>query len=257
VSAIVGRVIDSDGAAVPNATVVVILPNPRKYAEPLMSAVTDESGRFTFEGLPQQGYTVGVGEKAMLGTLHDVIPGEHEALVKLPRLGSLQGRLEGFDIGAVSVSIFITDEASVSTFVTDGSNEFRLDGIPEGEWWISATNGADVGLARVRVPFQDSGGGYVLRAGRGRLQGVVEGGAPAASTLCHWGPNLHDTGLRRLGMFDPGPDREFDILVPEGIPLFVECQTPKFRGRASVAAVPSRGVVKTSVKLEEERGSKY
>ncbi len=167
-----GRVIDSYGTPVPDATVTVIggssrLPGARGGAS-ATTATTDADGRFAFEGLRGGATKFRAAKPGYLGVDSDSIDPNTLASDLVLRLG-VGGMISGVVINGRrqplgSVKVYLKGDPKSAQTETDGQGRFAFDELPEGVYTVRTFAFAKPGEERAPEPVLDvevSAGGNV------------------------------------------------------------------------------------------------
>ncbi|HTS83244.1 MAG TPA: carboxypeptidase regulatory-like domain-containing protein [Myxococcaceae bacterium] len=256
-----GRVVDGDGAAVPDAVVTLGAGRGRGRgaAVPLPAPVTsDAQGRFRFEAVPAQ---LGWAQAQAGDQLSDrtaVEPGEAELVLTVRPGGVLAGRVvhaDGQPATAFALQLVRLRRADPgrTLSIVDPEGRFEVRGLASGAWELQAL-AADSGPSdHVRVELPASPGARVekelrLHAGR-HLGGVVRDGntrAPVAGArvALEASPG-EDSVVVRTGTFT-GPDGRFTLEGVPDTPVSVTVEADRYNRR--IVTLP-RGRTEVEVSL--------
>ena len=154
---------EADGAPLPRARVVVRTPGALARA-----ALTDARGAFQIEGLPAGEFSVAVSRTGYVlphasgGPIKGVTvrlgPGESRSGLSLvlQRAGTIPGRLRdedgtplaGADVEALSLRVESGEPLQTTASArTDDRGEFRLTGLPAGQYFVTARDAAFAGVS--------------------------------------------------------------------------------------------------------------
>ena len=163
-----GRVVEEGTGAPVSSARVILFSQPRNAPGPIPQTITDQDGRYTFEGVAPGRYRVDVQKSGILppadparAATVTLAAGQvvDDWIVPVQRAGAIAGRiLDPFgeplaDVsvravqrngpGAVSSQAIISSPLSVDFraqgFQTNDLGEFRVFGLPPGEYVLSAT----------------------------------------------------------------------------------------------------------------------
>ena len=163
-----GRVVEEGTGAPVSSAVVILLPQPRNAGGPLPQAITDQDGRYTFEGMAPGRYRVDVVKAGILPPAEPAkVPNATLAAgqviddwnVSVRKGGAIAGRiLDQFGQPLVDVMVRAVprsatgaapSQATVNSpfsrdpmaqgFSTNDLGEFRVFGLAPGEYLLTAT----------------------------------------------------------------------------------------------------------------------
>ncbi len=204
---VAGRVIDTDGAAVPFATVRISSSGGQMmWAGASRQATTDRAGTFTLRGLARTKLTARAesdlaASKVVDVDLHDTA--ERKGLeLRLDVRGTISGVVTdetGQAVGEVQVNAFpdlLSDGgaqaealAGMSSAHTDGAGAFTIRGLPDGAYKLWASRGADGDRGWGETGTKAKAGDRDVKitlAAPGSITGTIEiAGSSAAPTLAN------------------------------------------------------------------------
>lgn len=197
-----GRVVDLQGQPISDVSISALrtVSNevPRIVAwNPGTRSISDESGKFRFEGLVKGKYALyGLTSKGQEGYVTGVDVGTKDVQLVLGSQGSIRGKLEAF---ASAPTVFVQSLSSQSDrtwrVFPDGST-FLLEDVPSGRYAINAQSTTEGTVATVDVKAGQTTDVTLRSKGGGKLVVTVYGSlaekSPLPSEKCNVIPRSGD-----------------------------------------------------------------
>lgn len=252
-----GRVVDSTGAAVVDATVrAVATPvgsEPRFNPwQKLPSTVTDPEGAFTLRGLVPGTYALEArATDGSESTVAGIAAGATGVTLTLVRAGSIEGTLVGYKQPPVIYATPWNAPNKLNPGAVDGTS-FRVTGVRPGRYVVNAQNMYEGDAKAVDVRAGEKTPVTLTAKGRGTIEGTVidfKTKKPLAGAVCR--SVMSVDGQQGLTNWDvttaPKSDASGHILVdpaPAGN-VTITCAMPQWRYSAPAAdvVVPAGGKV--------------
>lgn len=246
--AIKGRVVNDKGESVPDA-IVKALPAPGN-GQPqfhswlrLPSTSTDAEGRFTLADLAPGNYALSAkATDGSEGIAPAIAAGATDAIVKIERAASIDGKLVGFTQPPVVYARPLDGTMSLTSGNVDGQT-FRMTGLRAGRYLVNAQTTFEGDAQTIELRSGEAKKLTLSSRGRGAIDGTVldfRTRAPLANAICHavmavdgeqtftnWDPSTAPrSNAQGKVVLDPAPAGEIDV----------NCEMPSGRfSRPSVA----------------------
>ena len=231
-----GRVTDAQGRAVP-AVPVIALNEGRAYGrKPVAETQARGDGEFVLGGLTSGLYVVAAGDHGETGNVEHVEAGMRNVVVRLPPIGGVKGALEGFTDGIVNVSILGGPFQPMYAQLSTSARRFDFDEVPEGDWWLLASQGVSLAVGHVRVRTGERSD-IVLRPASAQILGHIDGIGSSEHVNCDWFAKLPDLGLWFMGTAYPDASGKLSFQCLAGFPLKIECHSDDHVAEAELPAV--------------------
>lgn len=255
-----GRVVDTQGAGVADATVKATLAGgeaPRFQTwEALPSTVADADGNFTLDGLLAGTYALQArsadgGE----GIVANIAGGASAVVVRVQRPATIEGRLVGF---AAAPVVYATPLAGGNRFTagTGDAAAFRITGLVPGRYLVNAQTAYEGDAKTVEVASGKVAQVTLTSRGRAAIEGTVldfRTNAPLGAAACH--VVIASDGVAGVTNWDlataPRSDERGRVLLdpaPAGS-VTVECMFTSFRWSMATAEVTVAAGGRATVQL--------